>query len=63
MAKIKYVNSKLKQQTEKREQKRAETINRMVSYQEKYRRAPNKVFKTFAGLRIIKSTQEEQYSK
>ena len=44
MAKIKYVNSKLKQQTEKREQKRAETINRMVSYQEKYRRAPNKVF-------------------
>ena len=44
MTKIKYTNSKLKQKTEKREQKRAETINRMVSYQEKYRRAPNKIF-------------------
>ena len=44
MTKIKYINSKLKQKTEKKEQKRAEAINRMVSYQEKYRRAPNKIF-------------------
>ena len=36
MTRINYVKSKLKERTEKREQKRAETINRMASYQKKY---------------------------
>ena len=59
MAKVKYVNSKLKQKTEKREQKRAETINRMDFYQGKYHRASNKIF-DICRLRIIESTEEEQ---
>ena len=53
MARIKYINSKLKQKNRKKEQKQAETKNRMASYQEKYRRASNKIF-NICRLRIIK---------
>ena len=59
MARIKYITSKFKQKNRKKEQKQAETKNRMASYQEKYRRASNKIF-NICRLRIIKSTQEEQ---
>ena len=33
MARMKYINSKLKQKDRKKEQKQAETINQMASFQ------------------------------
>ena len=59
MARMKYINSKLKQKDRKKEQKQSETINQMASFQEKYCRTSNKIF-NICRLRIIESTQEEQ---
>ena len=61
MAKIKYINSTLKKK-EQKEQKRADVINRMTLYQEKYRKASNKILNN-CNLRINDSTEEEQNSK
>ena len=47
MTKIKYINSTLKKnknkKKEQKEQKRADIINRMALYQEKYQKASNKI--------------------
>ena len=49
----------LNKTTERKEQKRAEKMNGMDCYQEKYRRTSKKIF-DICRLKIIRSTQEQQ---
>ena len=63
MTKVKYINSTLKKnknkKKEQKEQKRADIINRMALYQEKYQKASNKIL-NICNLRINDSAEEEQ---